>query len=191
MNNFSKNNAQKYLSILKEQFPAIREEFAEIESGRKMNDMQTKSFQNKIKRVINALGKIDVTSFKDSVKHETLETIKDNIDYMYEELTNIMNRVTSNKYITELTIPVRSYIRKMKTDDSEYEKWANDEDMLSKKFVGMLAHPKNFELYKNHIKRMILGTMTQKEFRKIFQSGKHKMIPLWKPKFESFNEYNK
>jgi len=193
MSNLPKINAQKYLAVSKEQFPAIRKEFSEIEEGKVLNGVQNERFQSKIKKVISSLKRIDTTILKDSVSKETLATIEDNINYMYEELLNIQNRLISNKYINDLTIPVRGYIRKMHLDDSDYEKWAKDEDALSKKFVGMLAHPKNLKTYKNHIKRIILGTMTQKEFRKIFLSGRYKMILLWKPKstFESFKEYTK
>ena len=65
---------------------------------------------------------------------------------------------------------------------------------LANKFIEMLTHPDNIETYKNQIKRMALGTMSQKEFEKIYQATKHKMIHAPKPKtsqnrFESFDEY--
>ena len=38
---------------------------------------------------------------------------------------------------------------------------------------------------------MALGTMNLKEFKKIFNAAKHKMIPLPEYTFESFREYKK
>ena len=60
---------------------------------------------------------------------------------------------------------------------------------MARKFIGMLTHPNNVETYKNQIKRMVLGTMSQREFNKIYQSAKHKMIPVPTTRFESFKDY--
>ena len=80
--------------------------------------------------------------------------------------------------------------------DYDYKKWAKSEEELTGKFIGMITHPDNIETYRNQIRRMALGTMSLKEFKKIFDATKNKMIPDWeeqrkhqKGKFQSFNQY--
>ena len=183
---------KKYYLVAKNLYPPIVDEFYEIEEGKKLNVVQLERFNEKIKRALALLKQIDTSAIGAVISsNKQKEIIEDNIAYMYEEILNIKKRLEVDEYVENLWVPVRRYIKQMKEDPSNYKKWAKDEEQLTGKFIGMITNPDNFDMYKNHIKRMALGTMNLKEFKKIFNAAKHKMIPLPEYTFESFREYKK
>jgi len=189
----AKIQAERYLDIYNDVYPQIIKEFEEIEDryASDKSEAYVERFLEKINKTLRTLKNIDISSLDEIVTEEVIKVINHNIDYMYEELLNIKKRLEANDYVENLKSPVRRYIRQMKEDPSNYKKWAKDEEQLVNKFIGALTNPDNFDMYKNHIKRMALGTMSLKEFKKIFDAAKHKMIPLPSYAFESFREYTK
>jgi len=191
MSKLAEINAKKYFLVSTELYPEITDQFAEVEDGKTFDSIQLERLFDKIKKAINVLKQIDTSSISTVANEKTVEAIEDNIDYMYEELLYIQKRLIADEYIDDLRTSVRKYIKKIAGDPSNYKKWAKNEEELVRKFVGMLTHPDNINNYRNQIRRMAVGTMSDKEFKRIFDATKHKMIPRWeqKGKFQSFNQY--
>ena len=160
-------------------FPSITDEFAEIEDGKELDSIQSERLAEKIKKALSLLRQIDTSAISTQVSEDTIETIEDNIGFMYEELLYIEKRLMADEYVDNLKTPVRKYIKAIAGDPSNYREWAKDENELTQKFIAMLTSPDNIETYKNQIRRMAIGTMSEKEFKKIFNATKHKMIPNW------------
>jgi hypothetical protein len=190
MNTSAEIHAKKYFNVSKELFPSIIDEFAEIEEGEKIDIVKSERLSDKIKRTLLLLKQIDTGIISEMTDNDTIETIEDNINYMYEELIYVKNRLLANKYIENLRSPVKNYIARTQGDPSNYKKWAKNEEDLVGKFIGMLTHPNNIELYLNYIKRMAVGTMSDAQFKKMFNATKHKMIPDFSQNnFQSFSDF--
>jgi hypothetical protein len=80
------------------------------------------------------------------------------------------------------------YIPGLNLSDDEISKWGGSNAQVAKKFIGVIAHPDNVIQYEKAIKRMALGTMTQREFQRIFDVIRHEMP---QSKFTSFKQYKK
>jgi hypothetical protein len=185
----AEKNAKKYLDIRQHIYPEITDEFENIESSELVNtkDVRIIRFVDKIQKTIKVLKTIDTSEFNLIVNEDTIETIEYNINSMYDNLLYIQKRLLAYEYADDLQSPIRQYLKNIVGDSSNFRRWAKDEDDLANKFISMLTHPDNIETYKNQIKRMILGTMSLKEFKKIYDTTKHKMIAL--PKFQSLIDY--
>ena len=183
--------ARKYLNIVEELYPEITAEFEKFEDKESYvkGEVQAMRFSDKIKKALKSIKQIDISQLSEYVNKETFENIEQKIDSMYEDLLYMQKRLFADEYIDNLRVPVAKYIRYMGEDPVYYSKWAKNQDELVNKFVGMLTHPDNIETYKNQIKRMALGTMSQKEFNKIYHATKHKMIALPDTGFKSFKNY--
>jgi hypothetical protein len=171
-------------------FDNIQETFEKIEektSEKLKYDMDKLS--EDIKKLTNILNKINVDELTDEISEESQEDIEYNVNFMYESIDYMERYLIGEKHRDDLLIPVKDYIRNMYLHSADYKKWANSEEELTKKYVEMLTHPNNSQTFKNQIKRIALGTMSQKEFNKIYQMNKHKMIPLPENKFKSFKDY--
>jgi hypothetical protein len=138
----------------------------------------------KIDKMKKLLDKIDVNEFDDRYDEKTIEGVTYNIQFFYEAANEIEKSLTSAKQYDDLYSAVRIYLSRMHLPEYEYRPWAKDEDELMKKFTSMLLHKDNIETFKNHIKRIILGTMSDNEFKKIFETNKKKM-------FKDYKGYNK
>lgn len=178
-----------------ELYEKISSVFERIESGEITYEKEKFKFiklQGDLKMLQSILTKIDTDILEDYVNNETIQTMEHNITYMMENSEYIEKRILADQYFEDLRIPVKKYIRNIAGDPSNYKKWAKDEDELTRKFIGMLTHPDYIDSYIHQIKRMALGTMSLKEFKKIFEATKHKMIPLWESfEFQPFSEYKK
>jgi hypothetical protein len=198
MSNTAEINSKKYLLVANELYPSIIDEFAEIEDEKTLDAIQVERLTEKIKKAFNILKQIDTSAISTRVDEEQVQIIEHNINFMYEELLYIQKRLMADEYVDNLRVPVRKYIKSVAGDPSNYREWAKNENELTQKFIAMLTSPDNIETYKNQIRRMMIGTMSLKEFKKIFDATKHKMIPRWeeqkkkerqKQRFESFKEY--
>jgi hypothetical protein len=190
MSGSPKLNSKKYFQVSNQLYPTITKLFSEIESG-DSTLIQQEKLEDKIKKALSILKQIDISSIKTVVNKETLDIIKDNIDYMYEEITYIEKRLLAYKYYDDLKFGIGRYFRLLTGNPDNYKKWAHHPDELIKKFVGVLLHPDNVEMYENQIRRIISGTMSQKEFNRIFDASKHKMsmLPEYRNKFEPYKDH--
>jgi len=187
-------HAKRYLDILNDLYPKIIEEFEDIENNTSLNkdNIRIIRFSDEIKKVLRMLKRLDPNEFLQLVDEETVKLIEEKINFIYEDLLGIQKRLSGDKYIDDLKVPIKKYIENMGSFSLlDYKRWAPNIENLVDKFIGMLTHPDNIDTYKNQIKRMALGTMSQREFEKIFATTKHKMIQSAKNKFESLKKYKK
>lgn len=190
MNKNAEINAKKYLLILNTLYPEITEEFKNIEeSGKQLDNIKYVTFSEKIKKLITSLKQIDISTLREIAKDNVIKGIENDINFMYEELLYIQKRLLAIKYADALKVPIKRYLKNVTGDPSNYKRWAQHPDELAKKFIEMLVHPDNIETYKGQIKRIILGTMTLKQFQKLFDMSKYKMIASPENTFQSFKDY--
>jgi len=187
-------NSIKNYSLAESLFDVIEENFSKIDQEPEHNksDYAIEKLFADIKKLTSILNKINIDELEDkNVSQEDKENIEYNINFMYEAVDHIYRYLQGKKLINDLIVPVSNYFKKLNFPFTEYKKWAKNNDQLTKKYIAMLTHPNNVLTYKNQIKRMALGTMSLKEFEKIYYATKDKMIPLYKPaeKFQSFKEY--
>jgi len=150
----------------------------------------------KIKRMNRFLEKINVDDLKPKYDDKFIENINHNIKFFKEAGIFIEKTLISEKYYDDLLSGVSMYIKRMSIPEYMYKPWAKNESELSKKFTRVLL--KNYETFESHINRMIVGTMSDNEFKKIYENNKDKMLriePLKKKKdstkFQSFEEFKK
>ena len=185
--------AKKYLEVIDVLYPEITEEFGNIETGGYVakNDVHVIRFGDKVKKALRILKQINPKELLALIDEKALETVQHNINFVYDDLLYIQKRLLAFDFIDDLQVPVANYLKQIAGNPSNYKRWADDEDQLTSKFIAMLTHPDNIEAYKNQIKRIALGTMSQREFNKIYNATRHKMIPLPEEnnKFKSFKDY--
>jgi hypothetical protein len=184
-----REHVQKYLDVVNNLYPEITKEFESIETEGEFHkgDARITDFENKIDRVLKTLKQVDLEKIAEIVDEENLQKTEHNINFITEDLLYIKKRLLAYEYANDLEIPIKNYIKSMALDPSFYKKWAKYPEELTNKFIAMLIHPDNIEVYKSQIKKLISGSMSQKEFNKFFDSIKYKMISL--PKFQSFQDY--
>lgn len=174
----------------------IDDTFNRVDTG-KVSSVQIDTIVNKclndIDRLRSLLNKVNINDLENSYSPEVIENVKVNLDFFYEAADYIEKYMIGKKYRDSLLNGIENFIEDLNLLKSDYKKWANNEEELSKKFTEMLLHPNNIDKFINHIKRMSLGTMSLKEFKKIFETNKNKMIPIHKIHetygFESFKIY--
>jgi len=192
MNKKAQENAQEYLTLVKELFPEVKDQYAQIADEGKTNKIYVSNFLEKTKKILSIIKNINTDLLATAVNKEILEKIEKDLNFIHDEVIWMQNSVSGQTLYNDLLDPVIKYIKNLSgtsAETADYRKWAKDKDELAKKYIAMLTHPNNIETYKNQIRRMSMGTMSQKEFNKIYNATKHKMIPLPTHKFESFNEY--
>lgn len=172
-------------------FDDIRDNFEKIDQNiSKESEFDIKKLLESIKKLTTILNRINVNELQTKdIKEKDLKNIEFNINFIYESIDYMYRYLQGRKYANDLNTPVNGYFERLNLPVSEYKKWASDERELTKKYIEMLTHPNNSLTYKNVIKRMILGTMSLKEFEKIFHASKEKMIPTKEYSFKSFKNY--
>ena len=189
------NNAKKASELYKradDLYEKISKNFESIESGAITYESDQFKFiklQSDLKQLESMLTKIDTESLERYIGKEHTDILEHNITFMIENCEYIQKRLMADQYVDQLFHPIKKYFQQFMGDQSNYKRWAHSEEDLTKKFIGMMTHPNNIDYFKGYLKRMALGTMSLKEFKKIFESSKHRMIPLPEQKFESFSEY--
>jgi len=144
---------------------------------------------DKINKLNSTLSKVDVRDLEETYNKEVIDDVEHNLDFFYEAADYIEKYLLGKRYYDSLLNGVSSLIKKLSPSPYDYKKYAENEQQLAKKFTAMLLHPHNVNQFINQIKRMALGTMSNSEFKKIFQTNKGKMTRLPSMKFESYHEY--
>jgi hypothetical protein len=180
-----KNTIENYKKA-KEVYLDIDDKYYDIEQGNiKNTEFQIHQILNKIDYLKKILNDIDIDDLKGNYEQPKIDNVKHNIEVM-QEATYFWERFfLGGKYALSLTDPITlKYVPGMNLDISKEE-----ENKLAKKIIGTLTSDLYVLEYENSIKRMILGTMHQNEFNRIYDVLKHKMV---KPeKFISLSQYKK
>lgn len=172
----------------------IDQTFNEFEDGNipdiRVDNVVAKTISD-ISRLTGLLRKINIQDLEGHYDKNIIDDVKYNIGAFYEAADYIEKYLLGKKYYDSLLNGVSRLIEEMSLDHGQYKKWAKDEEELSRKFTNMLLHPNNINQFINQIKRISLGTMSEKEFRKIYDTNKNKMIPILHEglSFYSFKEY--
>lgn len=173
-------------------YNSISDIFDEFEDG-KVSEVQSDTIISRtledINRLNNTLSKVRIQDLEQTYDKDTIEDVEHNVDFYYEAADYIEKYLLGKKYYNSLLSSISTYVKKLSPSPSDYDRYANTESELSKKFTAMLLHPNNINQFLNIIKRMSIGTMSANEFKKIFRNNKRKMKKIPTGKFESFQEY--
>jgi len=155
----------------------IDEAWHDLESGTlKDSDFQLNQLLNKLKVLKRHLRYISISDLAGLYPDKTIVAVTKNTQVFEEALYFWERMFLGAKYAKDLVDPLRlKYVPDLKLSDYDIEKYGKDENELVKKLIGALAHPDNITEYENKIKRMIIGTMTSQEFKRIYDVLRFKM----------------
>lgn len=167
----------------KEIYQRIDDKFYDLEHGDiKNTDFQLNQILNDLNDFKRYLKYIKIDDLSGNYDNNTIAAVKHNIDLFNDALYYWNRFFLGSKYELGLKDPILlKYVPDLNLDPNEMSKYG-DEKNLAKKIIATLTHVDHVLEYENSIKRMILGTMTQKEFNRIFDVLKHKIISPQKPK---------
>lgn len=173
------------LKLTRENYKKAKSIFVEIDDI--FQDLQSEEIEetefklnqvlNRLKDLKKYLQKVDVADLAGNFDDKTIRAVLKNLDTMNDAVYFWERFFLQAKYGKDLIDPIRlKYIPELHLSDIESEKWGRSNERISKKFVGVITHSDNIKEYENKIKRMIIGTMTKQEFKRIFDVLKYKMI---------------
>jgi hypothetical protein len=162
----------------KDAYKEIDDKFYDIENGQ----IEDSEFQ--INQILNRLGElkkylkyIQIKDLETQYPPETIAAVKENTEIFQEALFFWKRFFLGAKYALALKEPLTiKYVPGLDLEPHELNKWGGTEKNLVKKIIGTLIHHNYIEEYEKSIKRIILGTMLQREFNRIFEILKSKMI---------------
>jgi hypothetical protein len=183
----TKKNYNKAKSIYNE----IDNDFNDLQSGEKEeSEFILNQIINKLKLLKKHLRYIDLDDIKDNYEQKTIDAVMHNVNFIEDAAYYWERFFLQSKLNKELLDPLRlKYIPELHLAEEEKEKIGKNDLEIAKKFIGAAAHPDNIKEYEKALKRIALGTMTQQEFKRIFDVIKHKM--LIKKSFQSLSNYKK
>lgn len=187
----SKASKQRFTDnylIVQETYKEVNDIFSKFESGEIPEDEQEKTIEGAmedIKKVQALLRKLNIKDIYGEYEEEFIKGIAANMEFFKESFEHIYERFNQSILYDEIIGSVTNYISDMKLFPSEYKKWARNEKNLAAKFTEALV--KHAHIFKNQIHRIAIGTMNAKEFKKIYDANKNKMIPAYS--FESYRNY--
>lgn len=139
------------------------------------------------------LKKIKLDDLNGNYDEETIEAVKYNYEIFEEALYYWQRYFLGAKYELSLNDPITlKYVPGLNLSQEELNIYGG-EKKLAKKIIGTLISDLYVKEYENSIKRIVLGTMHQNEFNRMFDVLKHKMfLPKEdKEKFISLMQYKK
>jgi hypothetical protein len=156
------------------------------EIDNKFYDLQSKNLQesefilNQLLNKLNTLKRhirgINISDLTGKYPDKTIDAVTYNIEVFNDAVYFWERFLLGSKYAIGLRDPIRlKYVPGLNLENYELNKWGGSENEVSKRVIGTLTHPDNVLEYDRSIKRMILGTMIQREFNRIFDVLKHKM----------------
>lgn len=182
-------NYKKAKGIYKE----IDDKFYDLQQGTledsEFNLNQILNRLNDFKKVLKYIQPEDLNG---KYQEKTIEAVKTNTETFNEALYYWQRFFLGARYALNLKEPILfKYLPGLNLEPHELEKWGKTTKDVARKLIAALTHPENILEYEKPIKRMILGTMLQREFDRIFDLVKHKMIQSPKKKFVSLDQYKK
>jgi len=178
-------NYKKAKSIYKE----IDDKFSEHQQDRlDKSEFQINQILNRLNDFEKHLRYIQLDDLDGNYPSQTIDAVKHNTEVFQDALYYWKRFFLGSKYAIGLKDPITlKYVPGLNLESQELDKWGGEEE-LAKKIIGTLISDLYVTEYEKSIKRMILGTMLQKEFNRIFDVIKHKMIVSPK-KFISIDKY--
>jgi len=169
----TKSNYNKAKSIYRE----IDDLWYSLQSGKiEDSEFQINQILNRLKELKKALRYIDIQDLSGLYPDKTLTSVTNNTKTFEEALYFWERFFLASKLGNDMFDPLRlKYLPDLNLSEGDLHKYGNLRN-LAKAFIGAIVHPENIKEYENKIKRIIIGTMTSQEFRRIFETIKHKMI---------------
>ena len=188
MKTSSQRFGEKYL-IVQSLYDEVNNVFNKFENKELPEEQQTRIISDTLRDIKYAQSILKRLNTRDLVDKpaDKIEQVKKNLDFFEEAFDHFQETFMSTELYDEVVDSVRQYISNMKLVPSEYKKYASDESQLVVKFTNMLV--RHYGTFKNQLKRIAVGTMSQKEFNKICRTNYHKMIPT--AGFQSYSNYEK
>jgi len=167
------DNYKKAKSIYKE----IDDLWYGLQSGSiEDSEFQTNQILNRLKELKRHLRFIDIQDLSGMYNDKTMTAVTNNTKTFEEALYFWERFFLASKYGNDLFDPLRmKYVPDLNLQPTEIDKFGGEKG-LAKSFIGAITHPDNIKEYENKIKRIIIGTMSPQEFRRIFDVIRHKMI---------------
>ena len=183
-----KNTISNYKKA-KEIYNEIDNKFYDIEAGSIENtEFQINQILNRLDDLEKAIKNIELEDLTGTYEDKTIDAVKHNVATIDEALYYWKRFFLGGKYAIGLKDPVMlKYVPGLNLEPHDIDKYGG-EKALAKKIIGTLTSDLYVNEYENSIKRIILGTMSQNEFNKIFDVLKHKII---QNKFVSLSQYKK
>ena len=179
----------KQAKYLHKSISDVFDDFEEGKISEEQKDTVISRTLDDVNRLNNILSKVNIRDLEGSYDKETVDDVEHNVDFYYEAADYIEKFLLGKKYYDSLLNGVTALFKKLSPPYTDYNRYASTDNELAKKFTAMLLHPNNINQFKNQIKRMAIGTMSQGEFKKIFYTNKGKMQRIPRKSFESFKEY--
>jgi len=176
----------------KDVYKEIDDKFYKIQHGEiEDSEFQINQILNRLKDFEKYLRYVQTKDLTEKYTKETIEAVNQNMEIFKEALYFWQRFFLGAKYSLGLKEPlIEKYVPGLNLEHHEIEKWGGSNKKVALKLIGALTHPDRVLEYEKSIKRIILGTMIQREFNRIFEVIKHKMIPVPK-KFVSIDQFKK
>jgi hypothetical protein len=173
------------LKTTKENYKKAKSTFLEIDDifqDLQSREIEESEFQldqvlDRLKNFKKYLRNVDAADLAGIYEDKTIRAVLKNLDTMRDANYFWERFFLQAKYGKDLFDPIKlKYIPELNLSEIELKKWGKNNEQISWKFIGVITHPDNIKEYENKIKRMILGTMSRQEFKRIFDVLKYKMI---------------
>jgi len=185
----SKETVVKHYNRAKSIYKEIDESFQEFQEGKiKDTEFNLNQIINRLSDLKKSLRYIQIDEIKEHYPEKTVKAVENNVEIFRDALFFWGRFFLAAKYAKGLKDPViLKYIPDAQLEPWQIRKFGGTETEVAKNFISTIVHTSNIKEYERAIKRMIMGTMSQKEFNKIFDVLKYKMPS---PKvFESIEDF--
>lgn len=178
----------KYYKKAKSIYNEIDQKYYDLQSKKsEESEFKINQMINRLKEFKKYLRYVDVNDLQDHYSDETINNVTHNVELFHDALYYWERFFLQAKYAKDLLEPLmHKYIKDLNLGEEEIENWGGSIESVARKFITAVTNPDNIIEYEKAIRRMALGTMTQKEFNRIFDVVKHKLVVTKKKlKFES------
>jgi len=174
------------LKTTKENYQQAKEIYKELDDlfyGLQSGDIDDSEFQtnqilNRLKDLKRKLKYIRVQDLSGAYPDKVINAVAKNTKTFEEALYFWERFFLASKLGSDMLDPLTiKYIPDLNLSDKDIEKFGSIK-LLAKSFIGAVTHPDNIKEYENKIKRIIIGTMSSNEFRRIFEVIRHKMVGI-------------
>jgi len=168
----SVENYKKAKSIYLE----IDDKFLALEKGEIEGEFELNQLIKRTSDLEKTLRYVNLDDIKSNYPREKFEAVKHNFDVFTDAQYYWKRFFVGAKYASSLLDPLSlKYVPGLDLDFNELSRYGGNEKKLVKGIIGIITHPEHIMQYVNSIKRIVLGTMTQKEFNRIFDTIKHRI----------------
>jgi len=174
-------------------YKAVDDQWYDMEQkGENITEFDINQLLNRLKDLKRHIRYVEIADLEGAHSQETIDAVKHNTELMQDALYFWERSFSGQKLASDLQDAVfQKYLPDANVPEKDLDTFGGNMKELGKRFIAAITHRDNVKEYERAIKRMNLGTMSQREFDKIYAVLKHKMIPAKKHKFQSRDDYKK